>query len=60
MEFNLTEIDDSNDNEKSSTDEELVLSEISNDEITVDNTKEYWKLCEAEDGCKLVTDMRVY
>ena len=37
-----------------------LLSEMSNDEITVDNTKEYWKLCEAEDGCKLVTEMRVY
>jgi len=41
VEFNLTETDDSNDNEKSSTDEELLLSEMSNNEITVGNNKEY-------------------
>ena len=41
MEFDLTETDNSNDNEKSSTAEEQLLSEMSNDEIAVDNTKEY-------------------
>ena len=41
MEYKLTETDDSNDTEKSSTDEELLLSKMANDEITVDNAKEY-------------------
>ena len=48
VEFNLTETDEGNDNKKWSTYEELLLSEMSNYEITVDNTKDYWKLCDAE------------
>ena len=54
-----TETDDSNANEKSSTDEELLLSEMSNDEITVSNTKESWKLCEAEDRYKLIAETAI-
>jgi len=39
IEFNVTETDDSDDNEKQSTDEALLLCEMSNDEITVSNSK---------------------
>ena len=39
--------------------QELLLSEMSNDEITVGNSKEYWKLCEAEDRYKLTAETAV-
>ena len=52
-ELTLSETEISND-DKRSTDEELVFSDVSSEEdISVRNTKEYPELCKAVDRCKI-------